>query len=87
MMVLLLTVPITKTPYAAPGGSGEIQYPSADEHFHPKGKPPSKYTLEVIKKARKSMPFDDTRDFDEANKGFIAPLNSKIIKADAGHIA
>lgn len=33
------------------------------------------------------MPFDDTRDFDEANKGFIAPLNSKVIEADAGHVA
>ena len=33
------------------------------------------------------MPFEDTRDFDEANKGLIAPLNSKVIKADAGHVA
>jgi alkyl sulfatase BDS1-like metallo-beta-lactamase superfamily hydrolase len=41
----------------------------------------------VIKAARESMPFDDTRAFDEARKGFIAPLNSKIVKADAGHVA
>lgn len=33
------------------------------------------------------MPFDDTRDFNEARKGFIAPLNSMIIEADAGHVA
>ena len=60
---------------------------SDNQHFHPKGKPPSVHTVEIIKKARESMPFDDTRDFDEANKGFIAPLNSKVIEADAGHVA
>jgi len=75
--------------WAAGGAAGEqVPYASSvDEHWHPKGKPPSEHTLAVIKAARESMPFDDTRDFDEARKGFIAPLNSKIIKADAGHIA
>ena len=33
------------------------------------------------------MPFEDTKDFEEAEKGFIAPLNSKIVMADAGHVA
>ena len=33
------------------------------------------------------MLFDDTRDFEEARKGFIAPLKSKVIQADAGHVA
>ena len=82
-----LAVPLSL--WAAGGAAGE-QTPyaaSVDEHFHPKGKPPSEHTLAVIKAARKSMPFDDTRDFDEARKGFIAPLNSKIVKADAGHVA
>lgn len=75
--------------WAAGGAAGEqpSYAASVDEHFHPKGKPPSEHTLEVIKAARESMPFDDTRDFDEAHKGFIAPLNSKIVKADAGHVA
>ena len=73
---------------AAGAGSGEPQYAaSPDEHFHPLGKPPSSYTLEVIRKARKSMPFDDKRDFEEADKGLIAPLKSKIVMADAGHVA
>jgi alkyl sulfatase BDS1-like metallo-beta-lactamase superfamily hydrolase len=48
---------------------------------------PSEHTLAVIKAARESMPFEDTRDFDEARKGFIAPLASKVVKADAGHVA
>ena len=71
----------------AASGSGGIVYADADKHFHPKGKPPSEHTLKIIREARERMPFDDTRDFDEARKGFIAPLASKIIEADAGHIA
>ena len=59
--------------WAAGGAAGEqVPYASSvDDHFHPKGKQPSEHTLAVIKAARESMPFDDTRDFDEANKGFI----------------
>ena len=73
--------------YAAGGAGGEIQKADPNQHFHPKGKPPSEHTLKVLQKARDTMPFDDTRDFDEAKKGFIAPLNSMIVEADAGHIA
>ncbi len=58
-----------------------------DGHFHPKGKPPSKYTIEIIKKARATMPFSDKRDFEEQKKGFIAAPDSMKIKADAGHVA
>ena len=72
---------------AAGGPGGEIEYADPDTHFHPKGKPPSEHTLKIIREARERMPFDDTRDFDEARKGLIAPLKSKIIEADAGHIA
>jgi alkyl sulfatase BDS1-like metallo-beta-lactamase superfamily hydrolase len=57
------------------------------DHFHPKGKPPSEHTLEVIREARKSMPFFDTRDFDEQERGFIAAPDSWTIAADAGHTA
>ncbi len=57
------------------------------KHFHPKGKPPSKYTIEVIKKARATLPFADKRDFDEQKKGFIAAPDSMKIQADAGHVA
>ena len=72
---------------AAGGGSGEMVYADPDKHFHPKGKPPSEHTLKVIREARERMPFDDTRDFDEARKNFIAPLKAKVIAADAGHTA
>jgi alkyl sulfatase BDS1-like metallo-beta-lactamase superfamily hydrolase len=56
-------------------------------HFHPKGKPPSEHTLAVLKKAKQTLPFSDTQDFDEQQKGLIAPMEELIIKADAGHAA
>ncbi len=57
------------------------------EHFHPKGKLPSKYTIEIFEKARATMNFADKRDFEEQKKGFIAAPDSMKIMADAGHVA
>jgi alkyl sulfatase BDS1-like metallo-beta-lactamase superfamily hydrolase len=34
----------------------------------------------------KQLPFGDTSDFDAANKGFIAPLPSAVIKGSAGNL-
>jgi alkyl sulfatase BDS1-like metallo-beta-lactamase superfamily hydrolase len=88
MVMLLLAFPLAETLNAAAPGADEMPYAeSIDKHFHPKGKPPSEHTLAIIRKARETMPFSDRRDYEEAEKGFIAPLNSKIIKADAGHVA
>ena len=56
-------------------------------HFHPKGKAPSSHTMEAIRRSSGNLPFGDTRDFEELNKGFIAPMPDLIIKADAGHDA
>jgi alkyl sulfatase BDS1-like metallo-beta-lactamase superfamily hydrolase len=56
-------------------------------HFHPKGKAPSKFTIEVLKKAKAELPFTDTKDFDENKRGLIAPMKELQIKADAGNIA
>jgi len=56
-------------------------------HFHPKGKAPSKYTLDALKQARSGLPFADTRDFDEQKRGLIAPMTDLKIMADAGHVA
>ncbi len=59
----------------------------AEGHFHPKGKAPSEHTLRVLEQARETLPFDDTRDFDEDKKGFIAAPEAWTIQADAGHVA
>ena len=56
-------------------------------HFHPKGKPPSKHTLRVLAEARNTLPFSDTRDFEEQKKGLIAEMTQMQIPADAGHVA
>lgn len=56
-------------------------------HFHPKGKPPSRFTLELLKKAKGTLPFSDTIDIEEQKKGFIAPMKELKIRADAGHVA
>ena len=58
-----------------------------DEHFHEKGKWPSKFTIEAQKHQRDTLPFNDKRDFEEAERGFIAAPDYKEIKAEAGHIA
>ena len=69
--------------FAAGGAGGDIEKVDPSVHFHPKGKPPSEHTLKILNEARETMPFEDTRDFDEARKGFIAPLNSGVVMADA----
>jgi alkyl sulfatase BDS1-like metallo-beta-lactamase superfamily hydrolase len=56
-------------------------------HFHPKGKAPSPYTVEALKRSSANLPFADARDFEELKKGFIAPMPDLKIMADAGHLA
>ena len=56
-------------------------------HFHPKGKAPSKFTMEVLNQGKTTLPFADTRDFEEQKKGLIAPMKDLKIMADAGHVA
>jgi len=38
-------------------------------HFHPQGKAPSRFTLDVLKQARADLPFAHQRDFEEQQKG------------------
>lgn len=61
--------------------------PPATDHFHPKGKPPSPFTREVLSRARANLPFADEADFAEQRRGLIAPMTRKTIMADAGHVA
>jgi alkyl sulfatase BDS1-like metallo-beta-lactamase superfamily hydrolase len=59
----------------------------AEDHFHPKGKAPSEYTLEIFEEARKTLPFSDRDDFVEWERGFIARREDLKIMADAGNVA
>ncbi len=76
---------ITGTAYAAGGGGVITTDPT--QHFHPKGKMPSEFTAELQNKWRQFLPFDDKRDFEEHQKGFIAAPDYKQIMAEAGHVA
>ncbi len=69
------------------GGFGSSFAAVAGKHFDPKGKLPSKYTIDAQKHQRATLPFEDKRDFDEQKKGFIAAPDYKQIMAEAGHVA
>ena len=67
--MLLDSGPAQTAAAAPPGG-----------HFHPQGKAPSEFTKEVLRKAKATLPFGDKRDFEEQQKGLIAPMKDlKII--------
>ncbi len=57
------------------------------EHFHPKGKQPSEFTIKKQQEQREFLPFEDERDFEEQKRGFIAAPDYTQIMADAGHVA
>ena len=74
--------------FAAAGGAVASD-PGALEggHFHPKGRPPSGYTIEMQKEVRATLPFADKREFEEAARGFLAAPPYRRIMAEAGNVA
>ena len=65
---------LSSNPVLAAGGGGVLADPGAmqGKHFDVKGKAPSSYTVELQNGLRKTLPFEDKRDFEESKKGFIA---------------
>jgi alkyl sulfatase BDS1-like metallo-beta-lactamase superfamily hydrolase len=61
--------------------------PVAPDHFHPRGKAPSVHTRAVLESARAGLPFADTRDFEEFERGLIARRADPVIPSDAGGVA
>ena len=93
---LLQTLPATGAAFAVAGGLWLEDSPAAAQpasvqppagHFHPLGKPPSRHTIAVLEEARRTLPFADTRDFEENRRGFIAPMPQRQIANDSGGIA
>lgn len=91
---LHLALAITLVSGVSPGiyaadANGASSDPSSTEtaHFDSKGKAPSPYTIELQKELRKTLPFADKRDFEEARKGFIAAPSYDKIMAEAGNVA
>ncbi len=88
------TVPAVSAAFAVGGtlvldeGSARAQTTAPLQgHFHPKGKAPSIYTKDLLRQAKETLPFSDTRDFEENKRGLIAQMPDKKIMADAGHVA
>ena len=78
-LLLVIMISLASSSFAA--GGGEIVKADPNKHFDPKGKLPSEFTIELQNGLRKSLPFEDKRDFEEAKKGFIA---APSVQADHG---
>ena len=90
LTLITVSVALATSHFAfAAGGGGVVADPGAiqGKHFDVKGKAPSTYTVELQNGLRKTLPFDDKRDFEEAQKGFIGAPAYKQIMADAGNVA
>ena len=72
---------------ASAAGGGTIVTADPSKHFDAKGKEPSTFTIELQNGLRKTLPFQDRRDFEEAKKGFIAAPEYTKIVAEAGNVA
>ncbi len=87
--LISLTIGIQSAFTLAAGGGVIVVDPGAmqGKHFDPKGKSPSPQTVDLQNERRKTLPFEDQRDFEESRKGFIAAPDYKTIMADAGNVA
>jgi alkyl sulfatase BDS1-like metallo-beta-lactamase superfamily hydrolase len=68
-------------------GLGNAVIAQEPSHFSPKGKMPSKYTIELQREQRKILPLTDKKDFEEAKRGFIAAPTYRKIMSDKGTVA
>lgn len=88
---LLSSLPATGAAFAVAGRIMLDDTPAAAQplagHFHPMGKAPSRHTIAVLEEARRTLPFNDTRDFEENRRGFIAAMPERQIRNNAGGIA
>ncbi|SEI18841.1 Alkyl sulfatase BDS1, metallo-beta-lactamase superfamily [Rhizobium tibeticum] len=69
------------------GGLGGTSTAQEPQHFSPKGKMPSQYTIEAQQQQRQLLPFADRQDFEEAERGFIAAPPFRKIMNDKGDVA
>jgi alkyl sulfatase BDS1-like metallo-beta-lactamase superfamily hydrolase len=93
---LLHSLPVTGAAFAVAGRIVLDDTPAAAQpaaaqplagHFHPLGKAPSRHTIAVLEEARRTLPFADTRDFEENRRGRIAIMPERQIPNDAGGVA
>lgn len=58
----------------------------AQDHFNAKGSTASSHTAALQQALRETLPFDDTRDFEESRRGFIAEPASKQVLGAQGNV-
>ncbi|MED5412350.1 MAG: alkyl sulfatase dimerization domain-containing protein [Pseudomonadota bacterium] len=63
-----------------------ISVAGAQEHFNAKGSQASSYTAELQQQLRAVLPFEDSRDFEESQRGFIAEPDYRQITAANGRV-
>lgn len=87
-LILACAISVIPNIYALQEGEGVTNpKPTQINHFHPQGKPPSKFTIELRNDLKSSLPFEDQRDFEESQRGFLGAPPYTQIMADAGHVA
>lgn len=59
---------------------------NAAEHFDAKGKPPSTHTRALQAELRKSLPFEDRRDYEERDRGFVADVDVPSVTDELGGV-
>ena len=67
---LLIVLSLSTSTAFAAGGGAIVSDPGAMEgkHFDKKGKYPSSYTIKMQEMSRKTLPFEDKTDIEEAKK-------------------
>ena len=56
------------------------------DHFDPKGKGPSEFTITKWEELKNTLPFEDKLDFEEQKRGFIAAPDYTQIMGEDGHV-
>jgi alkyl sulfatase BDS1-like metallo-beta-lactamase superfamily hydrolase len=59
---------------------------AAERHYDPAGKLPSAHTRSAQAALRTSLPFEDERDFEEHQRGFVAAPDYRQIRAEDGRV-
>ena len=85
MLIGTLALSLAAETFAA--GGGGVVTADPNKHFDAKGKMPSEYTIKLREMRKSALPLTDKRDFEEAQKGFIAASPYKQIMAEGGHVA
>ena len=87
MFFLAMFFFLSSTSLCFAAGGGEVVTADPGKHFDPKGKMPSEYTIKLREMRKSALPLADKRDYEEAQKGFIAAPPYKQIMAEAGNVA